>query len=89
MKVSSNTPTLTDARGMGGVVAQDGFDYQLWDGLARLPAWLSNPAFEQIMFEGLEDLEARFFAPQAPRERLLERFQAKSGSLQPADVRAV
>lgn len=89
MKVSSNAPTLTDARGMGGVVAQDGFDYQLWDGLARLPAWLSNPAFEQMMFEGLEDLEARFFAPHAPRERLLERFQAKSGSLQPAEVRAV
>jgi hypothetical protein len=74
---------------MGGVIAQDGFDYQLWDGLARLPAWLANPAFEQIIFEGLEDLEARFFAPHAPRERLLERFQAKAGSLAPADVRGV
>lgn len=89
MSGSQNAPALTDARGMGGVIAQDGFDYQLWDGLARLPAWLANPAFEQMIFEGLEDLEARFFAPHAPRERLLERFQAKAGALAPADVRAV
>lgn len=89
MSSSENTPALTDARGMGGVIAQDGFDYQLWDGLARLPAWLANPSFEQLIFEGLEDLEARFYAPQAPRERLLERFQAKAGSLAPADVREV
>lgn len=89
MSEIENGPALTDARGMGGVIAQDGFDYQLWDGLARLPAWLANPAFEQMIFEGLEDLEARFFAPQAPRERLLERFQAKAGSLAPAAVREV
>jgi hypothetical protein len=74
---------------MGGIIAQDGFDYQLWDGLIRLPAWLADPAFEELIFEGLEDLEARFFAPQAPRGRLLERFQAKAGSLSPADVRDV
>lgn len=89
MSRSENAPALTDARGMGGVIAQDGFDYQLWDGLARLPTWLANPAFEQMIFEGLEDLEARFFAPHAPRERLLERFQAKAGALAPADVRTV
>ncbi len=82
-------PALTDAKGMGGVVAQGGFEYQIWDGLARLPAWLANPSFEQVIFEGLEDLEARFFAPQAPRGRLLERYQAKSGSLSPAEVREV
>ncbi|BBD99211.1 hypothetical protein SAMIE_1027120 [Sphingobium amiense] len=82
-------PALTDARGMGGVIAQGGFDYQLWDGLARLPAWLANPAFEEIIFEGLEDLEARFFAPQSPRHRLLERYQAKAGALSPSEVRDV
>jgi hypothetical protein len=82
-------PALTDARGMGGIVAQDGFDYQLWDGLIRLPAWLADPSFEEMIFEGLEDLEARFFAPQAPRGRLLERFQAKAGSLSPSEIREV
>jgi hypothetical protein len=82
-------PTLTDAEGMGGVIAQDGFDFQLWDGLSRLPGWLQNPAFEALIFEGLEDLEARFFAPTAPQRRLLERYQAKSGGLQPQDVVAV
>jgi hypothetical protein len=85
----SQSPALSDAKSLGGVIAQDGFDYQLWDGLARLPAWLANPAFEELIFEGLEDLEARFFAPQAPRQRLLERYQAKSGSLGPKDVREV
>ncbi|MCK1402700.1 SAVED domain-containing protein [Bradyrhizobium sp. 4] len=74
---------------MGGIIAQDGFDYQLWDGLIRLPAWLADPAFEELIFEGLEDLEARFFAPQAPRGRLLERYQAKGGTLSPAEVREV
>ncbi len=82
-------PTLTDAKGLGGVIAQDGFDYQLWDGLSRLPAWLANPSFEEMIFEGLEDLEARFFAPQAPRHRLIERYQAKSGNLAPKDVEEV
>jgi hypothetical protein len=52
----------------------------------RLPAWLANPAFEELIFEGLEDVEARFFAPQAPRGRLLERYQAKSGHLARKDV---
>lgn len=84
-----SAPALTDARGMGGVIAQGGFDYQLWDGLARLPAWLANPAFEELIFEGLEDLEARFFAPQSPRHRLLERYQAKTGALSPKEVRGV
>lgn len=90
MTADGKAPALTDAKGMGGVIAQDGFSYQLWDGLVRLPAWLANPAFEELIFEGLEDLEARFFAPQAaPRFRLLERYQAKYGALAPAEVREV
>lgn len=74
-------PTLTDAKGMGGIVAQDGFDYQVWDALARLPSWLRNPAFEGFAVEVLEDCEARFFAPHAPRGYVLDRIQAKSGVL--------
>lgn len=79
MSDKNDAPALSDGKSLGGMIAQDGFDYQLWDGLARLSAWLANPAFEELIFEGLEDLEARFFAPQAPRHRLLERYQAKSG----------
>ena len=74
-------PALTDAKGMGGIIAQDGFDYQIWDTLVRLPAWLRTPAFEGLTAEGLEDLEARFFAPHAPRGHILDRFQAKSALL--------
>lgn len=82
-------PTLIDAEGMGGRVALDGFDYQLWDAMTRLPAWLRNPAFEAMIFEGLEDVEARFFAPAAPQHRVLERYQAKSATLTPAEVQGV
>lgn len=83
-------PALTDARGLGGLVAQEGFDYQLWDALARVPAWLTHPAFESLLFEGLEDYEARFFAPQWSREGfMLDRYQAKGSALEPADIRAV
>ena len=81
--------SLTDKKGMGGVIAQDGFDYQLWEGLRRVPNWLANPGFEHIIFEGLEDFEARFFAPHALEQHLLERFQAKASDLGPADVRKI
>lgn len=74
-------PTLTDAKGSGGLVAQSGFDYQLWEALARLPGWLLQPAFEGFILEGLEDIEARFFTPYAPESRVIDRFQAKEGSL--------
>lgn len=74
-------PTLTDARGSGGLVAQSGFDYQLWEALAQLPGWLLQPAFEGFILEGLEDIEGRFFTPYAPESRVIDRFQAKEGSL--------
>jgi len=74
---------------MGGVIAQDGFDYQIWDGLARLPGWLLNPAFEGMIFEGLEDLEARFFAPLSPNGAIIDRYQAKSGALKPAEIKDI
>lgn len=89
MAANDHGPTLTDAVGMGGVIAQDGFDYQVWEGLIRLPAWLKNPTFEAVIFEGLEDIEARFFAPHAHEHRLLERLQAKSGDLAPKEVKDV
>jgi len=82
----TKAPTLTDPKGMGGIIAQDGFDYQVWDALVRLPTWLRNPAFEGMALEALEDLEARFFAPHAPRGHLIDRFQAKSGVLTRSDL---
>ena len=89
--MTDETPghSLTDKKSMGGVIAQIGFDYQLWEGLRRIPRWLANPAFEYIIFEGLEDFEARFFAPHAPEHHLLERFQAKGNDLAPARVMEV
>ena len=89
MSANDTGPTLTDPVGMGGVIAQDGFDYQIWEGLIRLPGWLKNPAFEAVIFEGLEDIESRFFAPHAPAQRMLERLQAKSGTLASRDIKEV
>ena len=74
---------------MGGNHAHGGADYQIWDGLIRVPAWLRNPGFEGMIFEGLEDCEARFFAPHAPHRHLLERYQAKSGVLTREELIAV
>ena len=85
----SGQPTLTDRQALGGIIALDGFDYQTWDGLIRLPGWLINPTFEQLMFEGFDDVEARFFAPYAPRGTLLDRYQAKSADLEPSAVKTV
>lgn len=85
----SDGPTLTDARGLGGLIAQDGFDYQVWDALVRLPTWLTHPGFEGLMIEGLEDFEARFFAPHAPKGHLLDRFQAKTAQLPKSEIEKV
>ena len=85
----SKAPTLTDPAGLGGMISQDGFDYQLRYGLSRVPAWLADPTFEAMIFEGLEDIEARFFHPQTPRRHTLERVQAKSSDLTPGGVKTV
>jgi hypothetical protein len=85
----STPPVLTSAAGNGGIVALDGFDYQLHYGLVRIAEWLRDPTFEGAIFEGLEDVEARFFAPQSDAGHLLVRMQAKSGSLDRADILAV
>jgi len=77
----SKTPTLIDKTGMGGVIALDGFDYQRWDAICRIPGWLLNPTFEGLTIEALEDFEARFFSPHSVHGHVLERFQAKSGAL--------
>lgn len=82
-------PTLTDAKGMVGIHAQTGFEYQVWDALTRIPAWLRHPGFEGLANEALEDVEARFFAPHAPTGHLLDRFQAKSGQPSKGEVQKV
>jgi hypothetical protein len=73
--------TLTDATGLGGLIAQGGFDYQLFDALTRLPAWLADAAFEGFGIEMLEDVEARFVAPHTTQGHVIDRYQAKSAQL--------
>jgi hypothetical protein len=85
----SGPPILTSQAGAGGIVALDGFDYQFHYGVVRIADWLADPTFEGVMFEALEDVEARFFAPQAQARHLLVRIQAKSGELDRAKILAV
>ncbi|MEP6899825.1 MAG: hypothetical protein ABI870_14970 [Rhodanobacter sp.] len=87
----STIPTLTDRKGMGGVIALDGFGYQEWSAAAMVPRWLADPAFEAVGLEMLEDFEVSFFVPDAPTSTLhrLERYQAKSATLSRADLVAV
>lgn len=58
MTAEPDGPTLTDSAGRGGINAQDGFDYQTWDAIARIPGWLKQQHFDGVLFEGLEDFEA-------------------------------
>ena len=85
----SEKPTLTSRVGSGGIVAQDGFDFQIWQALLRVPEWLLNPAFEGLIIEGLEDFEARFFMPLSPLGRVLDRYQVKKDELQRGDLKKV
>lgn len=85
----SQAPTLTSQAGAGGIVALDGFDYQFHYGVVRIAEWLADPTFEGVMFEALEDLEARFFAPQTKPRHQLVRIQAKSGDMDRAKILAV
>lgn len=84
-------PTLTDRKGMGGVIALDGFAYQEWSAAAKVPQWLADPAFEAVGLEMLEDFEASFFVPEAAEgsAHRLERFQVKSATLTKAELAAV
>jgi hypothetical protein len=82
-------PLLTDATGMGGVNASDGFDYQVWNAMERLPAWIKHPGFEALILEGFEDFEVRFHSPYAIQGSILERFQAKSGELTKKDLKSI
>jgi len=49
----------------GGEIAEGGFKFQNDMILARLPIWLSQSGFSQLIREALGDAEARFFVPGA------------------------
>lgn len=85
----TRSPTLTDAKGNGGIIALGGFDYQGFSALVRLPAWLKQPAFDGFLVEGTEDFEARFFSAAAPGGRVLDRYQVKTATLSLGEVKGL
>lgn len=54
-------PHLLSASSRGGLNAQEGFQYQLDLILSRIPYWIANHGFEQLICEGMGDAEAKFF----------------------------
>jgi len=58
-KVSS----LLSSEAAGGDIAERGFKYQANLIVARIPIWLADDGFSEMIREGLGDVEAKFFRP--------------------------
>lgn len=67
----------------GGEIAEHGFSLQAGVLLARLPVWLAQSGFTQLIREALGDAEARFFVP--GRGECLEFGECKDHRLTPSE----
>jgi len=64
MSEKKNKPgSLLAKEATGGEIAEGGFRFQDGMALARLPVWLAQSGFSQLIREALGDTEARFFIP--------------------------
>jgi len=54
--------TLTDPRGMGGIVGGDGYDFQTRYIITKIPEWLTDIHFSHLFHEGTGDVDVRFGA---------------------------
>ena len=59
----SKLGSLLEKDATGGEIAEHGFSFQEGMLLARLPAWLAQSGFSQVIREALGDTEANFFVP--------------------------
>ena len=57
------TPSLMDNEARGGDTAEGGFKFQIHHTVARIPCWLAQDGFQEMIREALGDAEARFFIP--------------------------
>ena len=55
--------SLLASEARGGEIAEHGFKFQDEMTIARLPVWLAQSGFSQVIREALGDTEARFFVP--------------------------
>jgi hypothetical protein len=59
-KQNDNPASLLSPQAMGGIVADDGFDFQARYAACHLPLWLLEGSFHQLFFEGTGDIDIRF-----------------------------
>ncbi len=62
-KDKKRPPSLLDAEARGGDTAEGGFTFQEHMLVARIPAWLRDEGFSEMVREALGDAEAKFFVP--------------------------
>lgn len=61
--MSRETPNLVDREATGGAHAKAGFAYQSGFATAKIPAWLRQDGFSELLCEGAGDVEAKTFVP--------------------------
>ena len=63
MKQKHSAVSLLAPQSTGGDIAEGGFQYQANWTIARIPIWLTQDGFTEMIRESLGDLEAKFFVP--------------------------
>ena len=63
MSKNQQTSSLLSPQATGGDIAEGGFQYQANLIIARIPNWLAQDGFTEIIRESLGDVEAKFFVP--------------------------
>jgi CBASS immunity sensor of nucleotide second messenger signals/Cap4-like dsDNA endonuclease family protein len=78
--------SLLSPQAMGGINAGKGFDFQTRFAACRIPVWLLEAAFRQLLFEGTGDIDVRF-TENGKSSRI--HIQVKDHDVQPAELRDV
>lgn len=76
------TPSLLERESTGGDIASTGLDFQAYLILSKIPYWLSFEGFSSVIWEGIGDIEAKFFAP--GKGQVIEAVEAKDYDLTPS-----
>lgn len=76
-------PSLLDRESRGGDVAGGGLSFQECVMMSYVPAWLAREGFEQMTWEAMGDVEAKFFVPGRPHTR--ELVEVKNHRVPPAE----
>jgi len=78
--------SLLSPQAMGGINAGKGFDFQTRYAACRIPVWLLEAAFHQLLFEGTGDIDVRHMES-GKSSRI--HMQVKDHDVQPAELKGV